>query len=177
MTDVHEFMVTWSCAPVPFRRFTGFNLLWESQSGEAKKRASCRNPNVELGLVCTTSPRPRKISSIVIFIMFCRTLRTSRAARTIRCNNLVPKSRRLVTTDAASSHAEKDDVPAVSQWAGIGHLPYLELTLPSRYRKMTSPSMSDFQMRVSKPMSLILPHIPSKRLRRSSRRCTMIWSR
>lgn len=117
-----------------------------------------------------------QISSIVIFIMFCRTLRTSRAARTIRCNNLVPKSRRLVTTDAASSHAEKDDVPAVSQWAGIGHLPYLELTLPSRYRKMTSPSMSDFLMRVSKPMSLILPHIPSKQLRRSLRRCTTIWS-
>lgn len=122
------------------------------------------------------APWPRKISSIVIFIMFCRTLRTSRAARTIRCNNLVPKSRRLVTTDAASSHAEKDDVPVVSQWAGIGHLPYLELTLPSRYRKMTSPSMSDFQMRVSKPMSLILPHIPSKQLRRSLRRCTTIWS-
>lgn len=118
-------------------------------------------------------PRP----SIVISIMFCRTLRISCAARTIRCNNLVPKSRRLVTTDAASSHAEKDDVPAVSQWAGIGHLPYLELTFPSRYRKMTSPSMSDFQMRVSKPMSLTLPHIPSKRLRRSSRRCTTIWSR
>lgn len=171
MTDVHEFMVTWLYAPVTFRSFTGFNLLRESQSGEAKKRASCRNPNVEL----VNWPWPRKISSIIIFIMFCRTLRTSRAARTIRCNNLVPKSRRLVTTDAASSHAEKDDVPAVSQWAGIGHLPCLELTLPSRYRKMTSPSMSDFQMRVSKPMSLILPHTPSKQLRRSLRRCTTIW--
>lgn len=46
--------------------------------------------------------------------MFSTALRASRAAPVKRCTTLVPVSRRAVTTDAASSHAEKGDVPAVS---------------------------------------------------------------
>ena len=37
-----------------FRSFTGFNLLWESQSREAKKRASCRNPKRRIDHAVTT---------------------------------------------------------------------------------------------------------------------------
>lgn len=90
---------------------------------EAKRRRSIEKKTKSTYgefLSCITQPGQRNISPKGIFIMFCRTFRTGCAARILRYNNLVLKSRRLVTTDAASSHAEKDDVPAVSQWAGIG---------------------------------------------------------
>ena len=53
--------------------------------------------------------------------MLCRAVRAGHRAlpfkRNIRCNIevYVPRAKRHVTTDAASSHAEKEHVPAVSQ--------------------------------------------------------------
>ena len=56
--------------------------------------------------------------------MFRTALRVRRAAPTKKCTTFVPVSRRAVTTDAASSHAEKGDVPAVSDIRmGVAVLP------------------------------------------------------
>jgi hypothetical protein len=63
-------------------------------------------------------------------------------------------ARRTVTTDAASSHAEKEDVPAVS----IGQLKENVFILIF-CRRMISPSKSSFLMRASKPTNSTLPRI------------------
>ena len=47
--------------------------------------------------------------------MLNRAIRPARILQ-LRRNVLVNPAKRFVTTDAASSHAEKDDVPAVRVW-------------------------------------------------------------
>lgn len=117
------------------------------------------------------------ISSPPSITMISRALRTSRALP-LRRNALVPRcqAKRTVTTDAASSHAEKENVPAV-RVAGYGRIFDLGAHTTCTIRRMTSLSRSDSRMRASKHMSSTLPHIPSPPRRKSLSGCTMIWFR
>ena len=107
-------------------------------------------------------------------VMFSKAIRAGRAAPIKRCSNFVSVSRRAVTTDAASSHAEKSDVPAVSHTRKSTAMSPRIVSLPIvRCRRMISHSRSGYRTRVSKPTSLTLLRTPWIRPRRSSSGCIL----
>ena len=71
----------------------------------------------------------------------------------------VPLAKRNVTTDAASSHAEKEHVPEVRK-RSILRIEGNQLTFTYVFRKIISLSKSRFLMKASKPMNSTLPHTP-----------------
>ena len=85
----------------------------------------------------------------------------------------VVRSVRTVTTDAASSHAEKDDVPTVSR---DGVIPAgLHVETDALCRRMTSLSKSASTTSPSRPTSSTPHPIRCKPQRKSSSRCTTTW--
>jgi hypothetical protein len=74
-------------------------------------------------------------------------------------------ARRSVTTDAASSHAEKDDVPDVRCPVHMDKFEASPLTIDCR--RMTSRSPSSSLTRASRPTTSILRRTPSTPRRRS----------
>jgi hypothetical protein len=143
------------------------NFLWWANCGKVERRketSRCRGPSFRsftvrpllptFGLGSFNSTDLPLFLSLSNVAMLSRAFWRSPALQALPKRQVYGLARRTVTTDAASSHAEKEDVPAVS----IGQLKENVFILIF-CRRMISPSKSSFLMRASKPTNSTLPRI------------------
>ena len=86
-------------------------------------------------------------------MMLSRALRRQSAVPLTKRHALKSLSKRTVTTDAASSHAEKENVPSVCELAWFVFDFYAVADMTFLFRKMINLSRSNSPMRASRPMN------------------------